>query len=501
MAINTSYLPKDVQAAIAANPDLFRRSTTAANNRASGLGLDMSGGSNLGIQTGLGYTSNLGDAWNGQGLVDYATKNGGQWRPYDAAEDYSNTKRWLPGAEQAILNSAKWDDKTGLYVDDGVAQKYWIPDKGNFMDQFMGTYFPMIAAGAIGAGAAGFIPGVQGAGAAATGSAAGGGIGGGMGGLGGTAAAKTGLGTLPTAGTWAQTAVPTLGAGAGQWTLPAALSGVEGATTVAGGLTLGDGLAHAFDNIPIPYEGLTTTVPEGAYDSPLGNGEGWNPTNYTKDPSMWDKITNILKPNPASTAAQAATQGTGDSTGASGYLDKIATNLANNPRDVLGIIAGLYGLYQNNQTSQDLGGLASDLAEKSDPFGSQRSQYQTRLKESYDNPMSIYNSPEYQGLADMYRKKIEAKDAAAGRRSQYSARELEMQSNFLNYLQGYRKDLASLAGAGISPNTSSSANASMASIQSGNNMEDVIGILSYLFPNSSKVSRDGSSSSTKGVDV
>jgi hypothetical protein len=47
-----------------------------------------------------------------------------------------------------------------------------------------------------------------------------------------------------TAGTWAQTAVPTMGSGAGQWTLPEALSGVDGATA-AEGLTLADGLADA----------------------------------------------------------------------------------------------------------------------------------------------------------------------------------------------------------------------------------------------------------------
>jgi hypothetical protein len=46
------------------------------------------------------------------------------------------------------------------------------------------------------------------------------------------------------AGTWAQTAIPTMGSGAGQWTLPTALSGVDGATA-AGGLTLADGLANA----------------------------------------------------------------------------------------------------------------------------------------------------------------------------------------------------------------------------------------------------------------
>lgn len=171
---------------------------------------------------------------------------------------------------------------------------------------------------------------------------------------------------------------------------------------------------------------------------------------------------------------------------------------SDNPSNWLGALASLYGAYQNNQNKQDLSGLANSLMEKSDPFASQRGQYQEKLAQTYSNPMAIYNTPEYQGLSDLYRKKIEAKDAASGRRSQYSGRELEMQGNFLNYLNNYRQGLVPLTGANITPNVGASGQASTAALQAGNGTaNDVIGALRMLFPGSTSTTinrGDGSSS-------
>jgi len=122
------------------------------------------------------------------------------------------------------------------------------------------TLADMAAAGTLGTGAAG----------AAGGAVAGGGGWGGAGGAGGAGAAATegatGLASLPGAGTWAQTAVPAVGSGAGSWTLPASLAGIDGATA-AGGLTLADTIGSGMQNLPVDVgDGLTTVTPKGGFD-------------------------------------------------------------------------------------------------------------------------------------------------------------------------------------------------------------------------------------------
>lgn len=507
--LNTLYLPKNVQAAIAANPDLYKRSITPASDRSTGVSIDLGGWSGegaytgptpngiWGIQGGYGTTPIASNAWNGQRLVDMAQGKvqGFQgYVPIDTSDqwDFDNRKNWLPGAMEAILGSAKWDDKAGLLVDYGVVDKYGIPDKPTFMDKLV----PGLILGAVGMGIgqmAGLGTGVAGGGA---GGAAGGG---GAGGL--AVEGAGGLASLPTAGTWAHTAAPVMGAGAGQWTLPAALSGIEGATA-AGGLTLGEGLTNAFNHIPIPQEGLTTLTPEGGFDAPSNVWEdGWQPTNTVRDKTFFERLMNPT--NPTSGSSSGGKPNMLKQLSGVKSLGDLWEVIKNNPDEVLGIGSGIAGLWNNSRTSDKLEDLSKDLLAQSDPFGNQRGQYQKMLSESYSNPMSIYNSPEYQGLSDLYRKKLEAKDAAAGRRSQYAGREMEMNSNFLNYLNDYRKELASLAGAGIAPNTATGAAAATSGIQASNNqIGDIAGILSYLFKGN-RIDRGNSNSgsSNQGYDV
>ena len=67
--------------------------------------------------------------------------------------------------------------------------------------------------------------------------------------------------------------------------------------------------------------------------------------------------------------------------------------------------------------------------------------YNNLLKQSYSDPMSVYNSNEYQQLADLFGQQIARRDAAKGRLSQYGDRAVEMQGNFLNHLDKYRSGL------------------------------------------------------------
>ncbi len=69
--------------------------------------------------------------------------------------------------------------------------------------------------------------------------------------------------------------------------------------------------------------------------------------------------------------------------------------------------------------------------------------YENRLRQSYDDPLAVYNSAEMQGLNNIFRNQIERRDAAAGRNSQYGSRAVEMQGNFLKDLGNYRTGLNS----------------------------------------------------------
>lgn len=291
MAINTSFLPKNVQAAIAANPDLYKRSITPAMDRAHGrtfnLGSEDEQTKGWGLMgpadpdTLKGSTRiELADAWNGQGLLD----NLG-WVPLDNTIDFTDRRKWKPGAEQAILGATKWVDNAGLLADYGVMDKWAVPPKDSFMDKLV----PGLILGAVGMGI-GQMAGL-GAGAAA---------GGGAGGAGALAAeGATGLASLPAAGTWAQTAIPAVGAGAGSWTLPASLAGIEGATTAAGGFTMADAIRNGMQNLPVDIgDGLTSLVPDGAYDTPLPDTTQWHPPNYPGRKSFLESIKELIKPTP-----------------------------------------------------------------------------------------------------------------------------------------------------------------------------------------------------------
>lgn len=80
------------------------------------------------------------------------------------------------------------------------------------------------------------------------------------------------------------------------------------------------------------------------------------------------------------------------------------------------------------------------------PLGGDYAGYQNKLQASYDNPLGVYNSGEYQALADLFGKQIARRDASRGRLSQYGDRAVEMQGNFLSHLDKYRSGLNTAAG-------------------------------------------------------
>lgn len=140
------------------------------------------------------------DTWNGQVLLDSYMNNTANrgFVPIDSTIDFTDMRKWKPGAEQAILGATKWDDKIGLLADYGVMDKWGLAPESTFMDKLI----PALILSAVGMGAGqmfqaanagGFLPAAQsgfesgamfsGGAGGVQGGAVAGGVGGGGGGL------------------------------------------------------------------------------------------------------------------------------------------------------------------------------------------------------------------------------------------------------------------------------------------------------------------------------
>lgn len=145
--------------------------------------------------------------------------------------------------------------------------------------------------------------------------------------------------------------------------------------------------------------------------------------------------------------------------------------------NLLGIGAGVYGTMSQKELADKQEQLAKWMVENADPYRQYRKEqeipfmqqmierapgqfnkaeqigqqaatslgdmfYQDRMKQSYTNPLAVYNTPEMQALNAQFMNSIQRRDAAAGRNSQYGARAVEAQNNFLtNTLPAYRTGL------------------------------------------------------------
>lgn len=406
------------------------------------------------------------------------------WNTADADFQYrygENNEGRYYSIQPSELAKIGFDANTGFNLGNATVSQ----DRDEFMDSLAPVLKPLLISGvAMGAGL-GLNNLISGLGQAA-------------GTAGATTGGATGLSSLPAAGTWAQTATPALGAGAGSWTLPSALTGVSGATTAAGGLTLADALAAA------PGSGTTTAGAVGAggttsgglpnFDlpfqspgsiQPIGESTGLGSVGSTAPDLGTGMITSpeglsgLVNSQPIGTTLGAATPGT---TG--GYLvpslggEALATTAAagglassssvtdwlgnvfnqgvdkfmSDPlKNTLNLVGGISSYLGNNAQAKALEDYLKQGLSQSDPFGSQRAYYMDRLKSTYTNPEGYLKSPEYSAISKRRLEALERADAAQGRRSQYGARTEKMHEFDLENLNKERAMLAQLAGSGINP--------------------------------------------------
>lgn len=275
------------------------------------------------------------------------------------------------------------------------------------------------------------------------------------------------------------------------------------------------------------YSGITG----GGFD---GYGGGTNPDQYMVggDGSAID---------PSLLSGGGGNMSGGSSTDYSGLLSSLVNSLGG-AKGIGALASGAYGAYAANQQGKDNSQLAQELLNNADPYRQYRQQaeipfmlgqmqqygdvqnaqnnlmgqisnltgqggessmskwlrenrldtiddkqggawenYNNQLQQSYSDPMSVYNSAGYQGLADKFGQQIARRDAAAGRNSQYGTRAVEMQNNFLDHLKDYRSGLNSAAGTAGQLQTANYGQALNAMSQFNQNDTQRLGGLTNLF--------------------
>jgi hypothetical protein len=149
------------------------------------------------------------------------------------------------------------------------------------------------------------------------------------------------------------------------------------------------------------------------------------------------------------------------------------------------ILAALAEGNQNKRAAQQQRNSISQLQPMMDPFGQQRAQYQQLLSQTYTDPNVVLNRPEIAAQLGQMRQSMDAKDAAAGRRSQYGSREVQLSQQAAGLVDKYRAQLAQLAGAQFGPN--GGAAAQMTNLA---NLYDANGYTSPLFNAIEKIQQD-----------
>lgn len=192
-----------------------------------------------------------------------------------------------------------------------------------------------------------------------------------------------------------------------------------------------------------------------------GDGYNWNTLNVNQGQPEWD---NSYVPqasgnwgNSLSSIGNGSTYQGGPQEFGSGVQDYLK-NIFNNPQFLTKGIGALFEGLQNRRSSNNLNRIAGNLQRAGDPFASQRGQYQRLLSDTYTNPNIALGRPEIRAQLQGLENQMNARDAAAGRRSQYGDRANQLAIASSGLLDKYRQQLAQLAGGGLSPNFSGLSN-------------------------------------------
>ena len=134
----------------------------------------------------------------------------------------------------------------------------------------------------------------------------------------------------------------------------------------------------------------------------------------------------------------AQTSNTNGTTGTSGLLATLASQLGVSASDLSKLLqTGLSGLasYQNNQTANRLLDMFSRYNSDADFYGN-------KLRETYTNPLSYLQGPEYQSIQNVAGDYLQRKDAAGGNLANNFGRQSKLQDLAMSNLDQYRQGLS-----------------------------------------------------------
>lgn len=135
-------------------------------------------------------------------------------------------------------------------------------------------------------------------------------------------------------------------------------------------------------------------------------------------------------------------------------------------KGIASVLGALVEGGQNKNKASAYNNLANQLRTSSDPFGSQRAQYQTALSNTIQNP---YSQPIVAAQVKQLQQAQAIKDAAAGRRSNSATSSPALLAAQAQIAQNYMNSLMTPAGANISPNLSGYQQAATQGINAGVN--------------------------------
>jgi len=165
------------------------------------------------------------------------------------------------------------------------------------------------------------------------------------------------------------------------------------------------------------------------------------------------------------------------------------------------LVNSLYSMNQTNSQTDFLKDLLAQGMASGDPFKANRKPSGDLLMQSYNDPLSIWNKPEYQALDKKMQDTQLARDAAAGQLFNAPERLAQRSTGFLEQLDKYRQPLLPMSGAAFNPAADLGFMASMAkpimesgktsSAQTGSAIQSGANILSGILGGGSSGGLDG----------
>lgn len=226
-------------------------------------------------------------------------------------------------------------------------------------------------------------------------------------------AAWSGGGMAEVAGGAGATALSGSAPAAGSLTM----EGILGSNFAAPAMEAGLG-AGAMYGAPTTMAGATSAMTTGAATGPLLEGG-------LSGAQLMPADAAAMRPNQ---------QGSSRS-----LLERLMAGESMNPEDIVGLLSGALGARNQYNFGQAL----LDRAAEATP---NRGFYEGQLRQSYENPASYLQSPEYQAAQDIVHNKLQRSDAAGGRLANDIGRQTTLQNHALSSLGQYRQGLSGIVG-------------------------------------------------------